>query len=307
MKKDYGILRTVIIILSAWALLYGIRHTYFYCGITLDGIKSGYVFARTTEEFIKKTDLPLSTINSCPILYDKGVREYTIKSGKNTLHVLTPPHSSTHSILSVAGIDLNKLDKVERKGHTIIVQKGWIEKKAKLIPLAPLIWKQVVYYDEKLPEGTVIRLHKAAGGLKEIITYKYILDGTVVKEWREEKIIIKPTPWIFKSGPPSYKGPYIKKFIALITAYSPEDPGVDWVTATGDRARKGVVAVDPRLIPLHSKLYIEGYGDSDAVDVGGWIKYYHIDVFFPTKEEALRWGKKYKWVYIIQYPEGKKK
>lgn len=305
MKSDSSILRVVIIIVTSWALLYGLKHTYFYCGITLQGVKSGFVFARTPEEFIEKTDLPVSTTQGCPVLYDKQVEEYVVKTGRESTMVLTLPHTSTDTILSLANIHLNPLDKIHRDGNTIIVKKGWIEKKTKLIPLAPLIWKQTVIYDSNLPPGRVERVHKASGGLKKIVEYRYILEGTVVKEWREEKVIIKPTGWVFRSGPPTYTGPYKKKFIALITAYSPEDPGVDWVTATGDRARKGVVAVDPRLVPLHSKLYIEGYGASDAVDVGGWIKYYHIDVFFPTKEEALKWGKRYKWVYIIKYPEGK--
>ncbi|NOZ92069.1 MAG: hypothetical protein GXO59_02230 [Dictyoglomi bacterium] len=302
-----SVLRILIIIFTAWAILFGVLNTRFYCAITLDGIKSGYVFARTEEEFIEKTGLPINTIDSCPIMYDTEVKEYKIETKEDAVHVLTSPGSSTKTLLSIAGIDINPLDKIFWKNNkTLFVSKGWIQKKAKLIPLAPLIWKQVVYYDKNLPPGKVIRLQKAEGGLMEIVTYKYILDDKVIKTWTEKKIIKKPTPWIFKSGPHIYNGPYIKKFIALITAYSPEDPGVDWVTATGDRARKGVVAVDPRLIPLHSKLYIEGYGNGDAVDVGGWIKYYHIDVFFPTKAEALKWGKRYKWVYIIQYPGEKK-
>ncbi len=303
-----SLLRITIIIFTAWAILYGFLNTRFYCISTAKGIRSGVVFARTDEEFIEKTNLPLSSIGKCITLYDDSISKYTIFTSDEEIHIITQKNSSTSSILSIAGITINPLDKITRLSQTALkVKKGWIQKRAKLIYLPPLIWKQVIYYDNSLQPGRIVRISKASSGLMEVVNYKYILDGKTVKTWTEKKIIRKPTPWVFKSGPPIYNGPYIKKFIALITAYSPEDPGVDWVTATGDRARKGVVAVDPRLVPLHSKLYIEGYGSSDAVDVGGWIKYYHIDVFFPTKEEALKWGKRYKWVYIIEYPSKKER
>lgn len=305
--SGYTILRITIVIFTSWALLFGMANIRFYCAITSDGVKSGYVFARTEEEFIQKTGLPINTINTCKHMYFSNIKEYIVKTEDINLPVISEIGSSTETVLSIAGIYLNPLDQIIREDdNTIVVKKGWLYKKAKLVQIPPLIWKQVVYYDETLPAGKIIRLQKAESGLKEIITYQYILDGQVIKEWTEEKIIKEAKPWVFKSGPSPYNGPYIKKFIALITAYSPEDPGVDWVTATGDRVRKGVVAVDPRLVPLRSKLYVDGYGESTALDVGGWIKYYHIDVFFPTKEEALKWGKKYKWVYILEYPPNKK-
>ena len=62
------------------------------------------------------------------------------------------------------------------------------------------------------------------------------------------------------------------------------------VTAAGTRARRGVAAVDPQVIPLGSELYIPGYGSARAEDTGGAIKGRRIDLFFPTREEALRWG-----------------
>ncbi|MCD4670722.1 MAG: 3D domain-containing protein, partial [Actinomycetia bacterium] len=56
------------------------------------------------------------------------------------------------------------------------------------------------------------------------------------------------------------------------------------ITATGLRARVGIVAVDPRIIPLGTKLFIPGYGEALAADTGGWIKNYRIDLCFETLE-----------------------
>ena len=62
---------------------------------------------------------------------------------------------------------------------------------------------------------------------------------------------------------------------------------------------RGAIAVDPNVIPLGSKLYVEGYGYGLAIDTGGLIKGKRIDLFFPTREEALKWGKRKVEVKII--------
>ena len=73
-----------------------------------------------------------------------------------------------------------------------------------------------------------------------------------------------------------------------------KDPSDEWygITASGKRARWGTVAVDRRVIKLGSKLRIEGYPDTifRAEDVGGAIKGNHIDVWFPSHREALKFG-----------------
>ena len=53
---------------------------------------------------------------------------------------------------------------------------------------------------------------------------------------------------------------------------------------------RGIVAVDPRVIPMGSKLYVEGYGEAIAADQGGAIKGNRIDLFFDSKAEAHNWG-----------------
>ena len=66
------------------------------------------------------------------------------------------------------------------------------------------------------------------------------------------------------------------------------------------KAAPGVVAVDPRVIPLRTRLYVEGYGPALAADVGAAIKGNRIDVFFETVDEALRYGRRQVNVYILE-------
>jgi len=70
-------------------------------------------------------------------------------------------------------------------------------------------------------------------------------------------------------------------------------------TAIGARATKGVAAVDPRLIPLGTRLYVEGYGPAVAADVGGAIKGRRIDLCFDTYRQALSWGRRTVRVFVL--------
>lgn len=64
-------------------------------------------------------------------------------------------------------------------------------------------------------------------------------------------------------------------------------------TATGKKVKKGYIAVDPKVIKLHSKVYVPGYGYARAEDTGGNIKGKKIDVYYPTNKQCRKWGVKY--------------
>ena len=88
----------------------------------------------------------------------------------------------------------------------------------------------------------------------------------------------------------------------VATAYYSGGGGLngDGVTATGLRARKGIVAVDPTVIRLGTRVYIEGYGDALVADTGGWIKGNRIDLCFDSLEECYRYGRRKIYVYSME-------
>ena len=85
-------------------------------------------------------------------------------------------------------------------------------------------------------------------------------------------------------------------------------PGNKWygITATGTRAKVGTIAVDPKIIPLGTEVYIEGlggaknYGFATAEDTGGAIKGKIIDLYFNTHKETVNWGRQQVNVYILK-------
>jgi 3D (Asp-Asp-Asp) domain-containing protein len=65
-------------------------------------------------------------------------------------------------------------------------------------------------------------------------------------------------------------------------------------------ARKGVVAVDPDVVALGTKLYVEGYGFAIAADRGRAIQGKRIDLCYNTRREALRFGRRVVKVHILK-------
>ncbi len=86
----------------------------------------------------------------------------------------------------------------------------------------------------------------------------------------------------------------------VATGYSANDPvqGTNSTTATGTEVREGIVAVDPDTIPLGTKIEIKDLGTFVAEDTGGKIKGNRIDIFFDSKKEAKKFGRKGVWINI---------
>ncbi len=184
--------------------------------------------------------------------------------------------------------------------------------------------------NKALAAGQRKLVQKGVPGEKSV-SYKILYeDGVEVsREKISEDVKVKPIAQIREVGPKNASNftvalagtvqtsrsgnlAYSKVITANATAYdasscgkSPSDPGYG-ITATGRRAGYGIVAVDPRVIPLGSKLYIETadgsyvYGTSVAADTGGAIKGNRVDLCFDTRAEAIRFGRRTVKVYVLK-------
>jgi len=100
---------------------------------------------------------------------------------------------------------------------------------------------------------------------------------------------------------------YVRRVQMEATAYTagygctgkhPWDPWYG-ITASGRHVEHGIVAVDRDIIPLGTRLYVEGYGFAIAADVGGAIRGYKIDLFMHELQDALRFGRRHLYVWIL--------
>ena len=137
-----------------------------------------------------------------------------------------------------------------------------------------------------------------------------LVDGKVVsKEQEQEKVAAdkaetKPVSTTEtsdnKKTDTSFE--YSKVLVMNATSYTddPAENGGYNTTKMGTRLRYGVVAVDPRVIPLGTKLYIEGYGYAVAEDTGGAIKGNRIDLCYTDRAKAEAFGRRNVKVYILK-------
>jgi len=95
-----------------------------------------------------------------------------------------------------------------------------------------------------------------------------------------------------KMGNTEYKG--VRVMAATAYTYTGN------TTATGQTTARGIIAVDPSVIPLGTRLYVEGYGYGIAQDTGGVINGNIIDLFMESNAECLRWGRKTVRVFILK-------
>jgi len=106
-------------------------------------------------------------------------------------------------------------------------------------------------------------------------------------------------PEEFVETPQGYV-PYTQVLGMEATAYLPTDGGGEGLTAMGIPATYGIVAVDPDVIPLGSRVYIPGYGEALAADTGGAIYGYRIDLCMEDYWQAMDFGRRTVNVFVLK-------
>ncbi len=183
--------------------------------------------------------------------------------------------------------------------------------------------ERIIIIEDEIPYSTVssevftsnlrpVELFEGYTGQKEQKVKQRLYDNVVISEEVISETIRKEKVWHLalkdKVNPDRIVRIYdlskCKKISVVATAYYPGDPMCypysGYETFLGLRLRRGIVAVDPSVIPLRSKLYIPEYGYGIAGDTGGWIKGNRIDLCYDTRQECFRFGRKKVDVYILE-------
>ena len=168
--------------------------------------------------------------------------------------------------------------------------------------------------DDDMEKGNTRIIQEGQQGEEEIITKIVYEDGKeiarqvlsdIIKKAPVQKIIAAGTlgavPSLSRGGS---KVLYKRSLRVRATAYHPGEDGGSR-TASGTTTRRNssgysTIAVDPDVIPLGTRVWVEGYGYAIAEDTGGAIQGNRIDVFFYTAGEVDRWGVRYVNIYILK-------
>ena len=170
------------------------------------------------------------------------------------------------------------------------------------------IEKSIEYRDTKeLAKGTERVVQEGSDGLVEVISEETYVGGTLTGSKEISRTVVtEPVNSIIERGTTSMVSTpvgdfkYDKTLTVVATGYTQYDEGCDSTTATGTAAIRGVVAGDPSVIPLGTKLYVPGYGIASAEDTGGAIEGNRIDLCYNSVNEAYEWGRQTVTVYILQ-------
>ena len=161
--------------------------------------------------------------------------------------------------------------------------------------------------DSGLEKGTTRVVTKGKTGMQETVIEHVLAGGQEIEKIvRSETIVAAPVGEIIKVGTRVPRTPIAaaparggRSMVMAASAYAAYTGGAGGRTATGTGVYKGIVAVDPRVIPLGTKLYIDGYGPAIAADTGGAIKDNRIDLGFATANEAIQFGRQTVTVRIV--------
>lgn len=185
---------------------------------------------------------------------------------------------------------------------------------------------EVTYcYDPSMPEGEEKVLIEGTVGqklCKAVATYvnsqesnRTILEETVIQQPVNRVVRVGTGESVGTAAPAIGDGVIItadgqiltfsRKDQYKTTAYTHTDAGCNMTTATGTTVRKGTVAVDPKVIPYGTRMFIVSsdgrhvYGIATAEDCGGGVKDKHIDLYFPTTDECWQYGVRNATVYFL--------
>jgi 3D (Asp-Asp-Asp) domain-containing protein len=210
-------------------------------------------------------------------------------------------------LLASAGIALGESDRVEpaldqivSPGGVVRVTRVEFERVTREIEI-PV--QTLTRYDRRVRRS--ITVFEGSPGRVRALMEVWTKDGQETEcAVISQQILRRMRPRIVVRGPTTLPSRGGRVLYMEATGY---DPGprscgryASGRTAIGLRAGKGVVAVDPRVIPLGTRLYVEGYGECVAADVGSAIKGRRIDLGFDTYREALACGRRTVKVTIVE-------
>lgn len=283
--------------------------------------------AKNVQELLSQLEITLNEQDTVEPMLDTEITDnmkITIERWKPTVTLTIDGEVDEHKtdaetvgdFLTLLGLEIKEGDVVEPSVDTAITDGLQVEVKTKEIKTEvedrPMSYSTKVVETADMAYGETKVTQQGKNGVKTVTLEKEYLGGelvnenvldVVVKQAPVDEIVLKGT-YKANSVTDAFTGEnytYTKVYDMEATAYTISDDGWGNKTASGMTTFVGMVAVDPKVIPLGTKLYIEGYGIAIAGDTGGAIKGNKIDLFFNSESECRQFGRQYGLnVYVLE-------
>ncbi|CAI8812575.1 LysM peptidoglycan-binding domain-containing protein [Priestia megaterium] len=270
-----------------------------------NGLSSTLIYANQTLQIgSTSTDSPSS---STPTTTSSN-HTYTVKSGDTLYRIAKNNGTSVQQLkkwnnLSSHLIYVNQVLKISGTGTVSSSPSAPVQEKTNETPASPAPSNSKSYKVQ--PGDTMWSVAQRHGiSISQLKQWNNLSSNTiyinqVLQVGGQAAAQAKPsTPSTSTPAPaPAQESKSVSKEITVeATAYTAYCAGCSGITATGIDLRSNpnrkVIAVDPRVIPLGSRVYVEGYGEAIAGDTGGAIKGTRVDLFMASQSSALNWGRK---------------
>ncbi len=252
-------------------------------------------------------DLVINIISAKDVVVNHHGEEKKIKSTAKTVE----------DLLLSEQLTVNKGDKVKPKLTSELQDNQKIEV-IKVDVETDIVEEEIPFEVEEKKDSSLEKGKKkvVTQGQQGVVskTYKVVYENGEEKtrKLQEERVLEKAKKQVVKVGTKVSQSKQAstsapkggKTYTMEATAYTPYCNGCSGITAGGINIRSNpnmkVVAVDPNVIPLGSRVWVSGYGEAIAGDTGGDIKGNRIDLLHPTKDAAYKFGRRTVTVKVIK-------
>lgn len=319
-----------VIVLAVFGFIVMQSPSWVITGLTVeDGedVVHAETFRGTVSDALQQLDVPLTSgdrVTPAPdaqlsrgmtVTVERGIAATIAVDGRQIVH--RAPARTVREFLADAGVTVGPMDRVTPPLDTFVDEDIVIRvvrvREEEYVVEAPVPFDTWRWAEPKWEKGYVGVLREGREGTElrtiratyedDRLVHQLVIDRETVESPRAEIIGIGTRIVVREMDTPAGTIRYTDVLDMEATAYypGPESTGVwaDGFTSMGLKAGHGVIAVDPSVIPLGTKVYIPGYGIAIAGDVGGAIKGNIIDLAFDTYREAMHFGRQRVKVYIL--------
>jgi 3D (Asp-Asp-Asp) domain-containing protein len=253
------------------------------------------------------------------LLIDRDAEQIKVAPGTTSGQVLSSRQASMDTALMFGGDTQRELAEGD-----VLEFATWRSREYVSVELIPYHTKYITTQNLLLGEEQISQA--GVSGERRIETKVTYIGGIEYSREVLRESLLEPIPRIVEHGTglavvewslgaladtncPTFE--YVRRVTMNATAYTagfsctgrhPNHP-LSGITASGRRVEHGIVAVDPSIIPLGTRLYVEGYGFALAADTGGAIRGYKIALFMYDLADARQFGRRDVTVFILDYRE----
>lgn len=300
--------------------------------LTVDGNeKTIYTTASNVRSLLDEQKITLKEHDNLNVKLDAPIEEgmeivyeraflVTLNSDGGKYDIWTTS-TTVADLLKKENIELGELDRVEPALEEKLTKETEINvirvEKVTDVVEEEVDFATVTRRDNQLASGKEKIIQEGSKGLVrkhyEVVlengqeVSRKLLKEETVKETRDRIVAVGTRPvttTVARGGyAPQTQAVSGKTLIVTATAYTANCRGCSGITKTGINLKQNrnakVIAVDPNVIPLGTRVYVEGYGEAIAADVGSSIRGNRIDVYVPTQRDAALWGRRTVKVTIL--------